>query len=663
LFSEEKQRVHCPIHPFAQVIIDRWFFMAVTASICIFLSENLLAQKDSVQLDPVIVKGFVPEKFMSGLKIQKIDSATLAQFRFGNISDVLSLYTPIAFKNYGPGQLNTASFRGTSANHTAVLWNGLNINSPILGQSDFSTIPVAGFDQLSVQYGSAASVVGSDAVGGSILLNSNATNEGMHLSVGRQQESFNNHQMQFTGRYAAALNDRWNFSGKTNLYTGQMNNHFPYSERKGYALLPSESSQKGIVQDLFFQSKNDQELSAHVWLTSNRLTLTPDDQAGRELTLTEAYRTMLRYRIKDLTFRTSWVRDVIDYAKGDYALLDHAVTDKFSSRIEKDFQWNFRKSESNVQMKIGGEWAHYRGHVAGYGTALVTENRGDLYVLTRWQATPRWLVSANMRQAFVTRFNPPFTPSLGTEYQLVQALNYSLKLKGSLGRSYRVPTLNERYWKELGNPDIKPESGWNKEIGFEQSYITGTDHSFTTSLTAYHNRIKDWTYWNPSKSYHVENLQQVLARGIELQLGWRHHAQLWKYGTNVGYALNKSEQEKAYDAYSVDIIGKQLVFVPMHSGNGHAFVQYKNTRLTAQLQSISKRFTTFDNSQFLNGYTLANLMAETTISLNKIKMRFQGQVNNITNTFYLNVRNNAMPGRSFALSLTMSYDSKTKFFQ
>jgi vitamin B12 transporter len=56
-------------------------------------------------------------------------------------------------------------------------------------------------------------------------------------------------------------------------------------------------------------------------------------------------------------------------------------------------------------------------------------------------------------------------------------------------------------------------------------------------------------------------------------------------------------------------------------------------------------------------------MAETTISLNKIKMRFQGQVNNITNTFYLNVRNNAMPGRSFALSLTMSYDSKTKFFQ
>jgi vitamin B12 transporter len=229
--------------------------MAVTASICIFLSENLLAQKDSVQLDPVIVKGFVPEKFMSGLKMQEIDSAALSQFRFGNISDLLSLYTPIAFKNYGPGQLNTASFRGTSANHTAVLWNGLNINSPTLGQSDFSTIPVAGFDQLSVQYGSAASVVGSDAVGGSILLNSNATNEGIHHSFGRQQESFNNHQTQFTSRYALAMNDRWNFSGKTNVYFGRMNNHFPYSERRSYPLLPSESSQRGIVQDLFFQSK------------------------------------------------------------------------------------------------------------------------------------------------------------------------------------------------------------------------------------------------------------------------------------------------------------------------------------------------------------------------------------------------------------------------
>ncbi len=121
----------------------------------------------------------LPERFMSGLKVQKIDSVTMEQFRFRNITDLLSLNTPIIIKNYGPGQLATVAFRGTSANHTAVLWNGLNINLPTLGQTDFSTIPVAGFDQLSVQYGSSASVVGTDAVGGSILLGSSMPQAGL----------------------------------------------------------------------------------------------------------------------------------------------------------------------------------------------------------------------------------------------------------------------------------------------------------------------------------------------------------------------------------------------------------------------------------------------------------------------------------------------------
>ncbi|WP_229209383.1 TonB-dependent receptor plug domain-containing protein [Dyadobacter sediminis] len=628
-----------------------------------FVSENVQAQSDSVGLETVTIRGFAPERFMSGLKVQKMDSSALNNFRFQNISDLLSLYTPLAFKNYGHGQLNTVSFRGTSANHTAVLWNGLNINSPILGQTDFSTIPVAGFDELSVQYGSAASIVGSDAVGGSILLGSTAPAQSLHLSIGRQQESFNNSQTQLTAQYGKAIHPKHIFSGKTSVYDGRIQNNYPYTERRKYAILPSETFQRGLVQDLFFQSANGRELSAHVWLTENNLTLTPEDTAGREQTFTKAYRTMIRYGHKAFHFRTAWVRDIIDYAKGDLSRPDHAVTDKFSNRLEKDFSYAFGNN-SSIQVKAGGEWTYYRAQVAGYVSPVNSENRSDLYVLTRLQATSRLLVSVNLRQAFVTRYNPPFTPSLGTEYYVVRNPEYHLKLKGSVGKSYRVPTLNERFWKDLGNPDIKPENGWNKEIGLEQNYLPDNHHSFYTSLTAYHNRVKDWTYWNASRNYRVENLQQVLAKGIELQAGWKNSSSEWKSGANLNYALNKSTQEKAYDAYSLDIIGKQLVFVPVHTGSFIAFIQHRSTRLTAQIQTTSKRFATFDNTQHLDGYMLANLLAETTLHLNKAKIRFQGQINNISDAFYLNVRNNAMPGRSFALSLIISYNqpAKIKYF-
>ncbi|ACT95303.1 TonB-dependent receptor plug domain-containing protein [Dyadobacter fermentans] len=625
---------------------------------CRALAWPVYAQTDSVALEPVVIKGFVPEKFMSGLKIQRIDSVPLAQLRFQNIGDILSAYTPIAFRNYGPGQLSTASFRGTSANHTAVLWNGLNINAPTLGQTDFSTIPVAGFDQLSVQYGSAASIVGSDAVGGSILLESNSSVSPFQISAGRQRESFDNHQTQADARYAWSLSNRWTFSGKTGIYNSRMNNNYPKPTRRTYALLPTETFQKGIVQDLFLRSRSDQEISAHIWLTDNKLVLTPDDLQGREMTRTTAYRTIVRYRMRTLTLRSAWVRDIIDYAKGDISRPDHSVTDKFASRVEKDFTLNIGENANPVYLKTGGEWTHYRSRVPGYFRMPVIENRTDFFLLTRWQPTSRLTTSINLRQGLVTGFNPPFTPSIGMEYSLVQKTHYHLALKGSYGRSYRVPTLNERYWKDLGNPDVRPETGWNKEAGLEQTFKAALGGTLRTSATFYHNRIKEWTYWNPSRGYRVENLQQVLARGIELQMNYQRQNGFWKTGIDAGYAFNRSSQEKAYDNYSQDIVGKQLVFVPEHTANANAFVQYKSTKLTGQLQAASKRYTTFDNSQFLDGYGLVNLLAETSFAVQKCRFLVQGQIRNVTDTFYLNVRNNAMPGRSFALSLTFSYDSQ-----
>jgi len=41
---------------------------------------------------------------------------------------------------------------GASASHTMVTWNGININSPMLGQLDFSLIPASFLDEVEVFY-------------------------------------------------------------------------------------------------------------------------------------------------------------------------------------------------------------------------------------------------------------------------------------------------------------------------------------------------------------------------------------------------------------------------------------------------------------------------------------------------------------------------------
>ncbi|WP_373512294.1 TonB-dependent receptor plug domain-containing protein [Persicitalea sp.] len=624
------------------------------------ISFSAFAQQDSVALEPVVVVGFAPERFMAGLKIQRVDSAALRQFRFQNIGDLLAFNTPLAFKNYGPGRLSTVSFRGTSAQHTAVLWNGLNINQPNLGQTDFSTLPVAGFDRLSVQYGSSASAVGTDAVGGSLLLESGgAQPEGVRLLLGRRQASFGNQQTQAGANYGAKFNDALHFSGKTLYYDGQMNNNYPHTERRGYYVEPSTAEQRGFVQDLVLTGKKSRQLSAHLWLTDNGSTLTPENPDARQLTRTQSRRAMIQYQTPTWTWRTAFTRDLIDFGAGDYSQLEHTATDRFLTRLEKEIAWSL-SGGAKVNLRVGGEVAHYRTRVDGYAEPFITENRADFFALSRWQFGPRWLVSASVRQAFVTRFDPPLTPSLGAEYRLINRDKYLLTAKGSVSRSYRVPTLNERYWKTLGNPAIRPESGFNKELGVEAKWLPTDNQQITTSLTAYHNRVDDWTYWNPDRNYRVENLQLVVARGVEMQAQWRATFPVWQTGATLGYALNRSSQERVYNAYAVAIVGQQLVYVPVQQGTLSAYAQRGIFRFTAQMRAQTRSFTTFDNSNHLPGYALVNLLAEATGQRGRWQANLQAQASNIFDALYLNVGRNAMPGRSFSLNLLLTYNSESR---
>lgn len=617
------------------------------------------------------VRAIAPERFLTGQKLQRLDSTTLLQFRFAQLTDLLTYNTPLAFKSYGPGQLATVSFRGTSANHTAVLWNGININQPNLGQTDFSTLPVAGFDRLTVQYGSSASAVGSDAVGGSILLGSDPVwQAGLTATLGRQWASFCNHQTQVGLRYATATGrathsratlsratpgQAWQLAGRTLAYGNQYNNAYPYTERRHYFVEPSATAQRGFVQDIYARHRNGNQLSVHAWLSDNDLMVTPQDTVSRERTWTRSARLLGVYEAGPMTARLGWIQDRFDYAKGHVDQPDRTRTDRFVGRVEREWAL-LPGTTSALTLRIGGEWSHYRTRTDGYGGALITENRQDLYALLRWQ-TPRWLASANVRQAFVTRFSPPLTPSLGAEYRVVQRTAFALTAKASVGRSYRVPTLNERYWLVLGNPNLRPEDGFNLEGGLAAKWQFTDRLSLTSEATAYRNRVDNWSYWNPAFGYHVENLQLVVARGGELTANLTYRSRNWQVGVRAGYALTRTAQKRAYDPYAQAVVGKQLPYVPLHTGTFNACAAYRQTRLTVQTQATSRRFITADESQFFPGVVLTNVLIESAFRCGPVPVRVQGQVNNVFDALTFSVKGNALPGRNVAINFILQIAS------
>lgn len=630
------------------------------------LSPTLSAQEaGNKQLDEVKVTGFAPEKYMAGLKVQKVDSVTLARFQFQTMADFLAFQSPISLKGYGPGQLTTLSFRGTSANHTALLWNGININAPTVGQTDYSTVPLLGFDEMAIQYGSAASCVGTDAIGGSILLGSAPRwkQKGFNATVGGQYNTLDNFNGQAGIRFVEKLKNNFQLSGKTLLYGSQYNNHYNQtsrtdSEGRTYPVEPSETVQKGLVQDLFLRNKNGNQLSLNIWLTDSKLTIQPDVVAFREITQTKAYRFLGGYQLKNTTFKAGFIRDIIDYGTGDFSNPSHSETDRYIVRAEHEFSWKKADSFWQTNLRIGGEFVHYAARVDGYGDMTINEDREDVFALLRQQFSPKLFASVNLRQAFSSKYKAPFTPSFGLEYLALSKPATQVKFTGNIARSYRLPTLNERYWKVLGNPDIRPESGFNKEIGTEIKQLFSENLNATLGVNAYHNLIDDWTYWNPDKNYRVENLQQVLTKGLEVTLALKYLKENKMAGITGTYAYTNASQQKVYDAYAADIIGKQLIYVPVHTLSGNAYAGKGDWSLNIQGLYNSDRFITFDHSgRPFPPYFLLNSTVSGKIQLGRIQSSLILQVNNLTDIVYPSVRKNAMPGRSFSLGLVFNFNS------
>ncbi|MFD2524025.1 TonB-dependent receptor plug domain-containing protein [Emticicia soli] len=625
-------------------LVLAWFLLS---------SMHVFAQTDSSRaLDEVTVKTFAPARFMAGLKIQSIDSVTLQQAKFQTLADFLSFQAPVNFRPYGNGQLTSIGLRGTSSNHTAVLWNGININSPSTGQSDFSTLPTAGFDLLAIQYGSSSCVVGSDAIGGSILLDSKPTWEKKaELSFGQRIASFDNWQTQLSARLSGKR-----FSSKTVFYKGVLNNNYPYTERNYYPVERSTTDSKGFIQDLFYLTKKQNQISLNVWLSDNNAVIAPQSIHTREVLQTQSIRVLNTYQIKKLTLRGGYVQDITNFGRGNFDKPSRTAIDRFLIRAEHEWQF------SKLTAHIGTEAAHVIAHVDGYGGSKITENRLDVFAWLRYQFSARLLATLNARQAFVKSFDPPLAPALGLEYQVAK----SVRLTGNISRSYRIPTMNERYWSELGDPNLKPEDGFNKELGINWNH-TKNDFSLSSSLNAYHNLINNWVYWNPEVNYKVQNLQQVLAKGIEFSQKVAYQHKQISSGLMANYSFTHSSQQKAYDIYSVDVIGKQLIYIPKHNFTANLFFQTlsfgKNGllkehgmpfRATLQWQANSRRYTAFDNSKWFDGQQIFNLIIENGLRWKHLEGKVFFQVNNIFDELYLSSKRNAMPGRNYAINLVLN---------
>jgi iron complex outermembrane receptor protein len=628
--------------------------------ILLFSCSKLQAQQQEVVLQEITIYGIPTEKYAAGAKIYQADSLSLQQFATENLSELLTSRTAVYMKNYGNGMASTIAFRGTSPSHTAVLWNGFTINQPTLGQTDFSIIPLAAFDHLQIQYGSASSLFGSDAIGGSIYLSSQPSWQNkLEAHIRQELASFTSTNTQAVVRLST---DK--IESKTSAYYNFSENNFSYkntsrsgapTERQTHARL----AQTGFTQDLYYRKSANRYFAFKSWYNSINREIQPiigikeSDETQQDQNLRLAGEFHQQTKVGYTSARAGFISDILNFKKPSSLIDSRALTNKLIGRLEHEVSLNTR-----MAVRAGAEAMLIEAEVNGYNRSI-SENRGDIFLLFRYQLHPRWLTSFHLRKAFVEGYQPPLAPAFGSEYLLWKNSYHKVLIKSGFSRSYRVPTLNERYWNPGGNIHLRPEDAIGGEAGVAYTFLKYKIRAHL-EITHYHNRINQLIQWQPDTEsalsiWSPKNLQRVYSRGMEVSATVQAKLQAVQVESGLQYAFTRSTQEKVNSSHDLDLKGKQVMYVPFHNGVWYGNILFKRWLLGANLSYTGYRYTNSSNTNRLDAFALLDFSAGKTFHFHHWKLQLLAKANNVGNTNYQTIEARAMPGRNYALSLNIFY--------
>jgi outer membrane cobalamin receptor len=610
--------------------------------------------KDTLSLKEVEIKASYLLN-NQGFKKVRIDSSLLLPRLNTDLSTILSQNSTIFIKSYGNGGLATASFRGTSASHTQVEWNGININSPMLGQTDLSLIPVSQFDGIELLYGSAGIAKTSGAFGGVINLVTNPEwNNKISLLFAPTIASFST--------YNASLNfaaGTTKFQSITKLNYTSSKNDFPYYDNNLEIQRQVNGSyyNYGITEELFFKVSKKDYLTGKVWYSNDFRNLPPivtnvnskNSESIKEITtrsLIEWKRLENKYYF---TFRSAFIDQYMNYKNDSSKTDDDHKYNSLINRLRFVFS-GIKKLSIKPGVDFNYDWVssdQYTGNKTRSNIALFSEQN--------YEVNKRIQLSLILREELIDMKFMPFILAFGINYKPFNKID--LSFLSNISRNFRFPSLNELYWKDFGNEDLLPETDYTAEIGTVYHFNNQKGNFFIeTELTGYYSLIDQYIQvtftGNTSKP---ENINEVFARGVEagLNLSWTIFGFTLKSQNN--YHFCKSTYEKTTSAADASL-GKQLIYIPRNTFNSTLNIKKWGFYASYNFVFIGKRYTGKDNLSWMPAYNLSNIILGKNLGIKKFILSLQLQINNLFDLALRSIASVPLPGRNYAMTIRFNFN-------
>jgi iron complex outermembrane recepter protein len=315
------------------------------------------------------------------------------------------------------------------------------------------------------------------------------------------------------------------------------------------------------------------------------------------------------------------------------------LTDKLTSLISLRYDWN----------GIDSDTVTYKDY-----------SNGTLHLFPfpfyTYESQPN--LTANIRNKSVSALSPRI------------ALNYKandeLAFRASLGKSFRAPTLFERFVVDAGfvkgnpNPNLDKETMTAYEVGVFKQFGEKVSLDVAGFLNDYNNLIES-SYYLPTMYFVYNNISKARIWGIETNLNYRPNSH-WAF--NGAYTFMYAKNNSYNPA--TDILGYNsknpdpywLTYRPEHTASLSATWKptgklnvYANARYVSKYKNIAM-YTNTTGTDYPGDFVVFNASAKYQFTKN-----ISGSLacNNINNTQYEEAEHFRAPGRSFVAGIDLTY--------
>ncbi|MEY4109857.1 MAG: hypothetical protein RLZZ46_211 [Bacteroidota bacterium] len=604
-------------------------------------AQHSSSRQDSlkVKLPPVVVSAF-GKRGITGQSLG--DTLQIIAPLNSSLSRSLNASGRLYLREYSPGGIGSVSVRGGNASQTAVLWDGLNIQNNMIGQTDPSLIASELFSDVRLEAQSSSSGWGSGPVAGAIHLLQQDT--GNLLRVQAQYNHFGG-----TRHAINHIRSKSRFRQRSGIVYENSANRYPFKNKDGSL----NRAQHARLNGLHAIYNAEAPMGKHKWYLRTWAAriyreIPPTlDMANSDATQTDAFLRM-QSGIKRYYQRFGYdIRFAGFYENIQYRDTLSGILSNGSSRtFHTDAEAHYRLSEK-MFLLAGTGYQFLHANISEY-QGNPSLQRMQSYFQARWNPKSTLLIQPSYRLEWISAYRLIHLPQLDVNTDFMQ----SWKLRISAGKTFRYPSFNDFFWKQGGNPELLPEHGLQAEatLQFRQNWDKLTLQS---SYSIFYRKVENWIQWAPAGNFwRAVNLREVNLKGSEWNFSMSYTHTKWKSGlsTNLSYTLAENPAVSRESGHYT-----QLIYVPMYQGMAAAHLGCGKWMIFWQQQYFGYRYTSNDNYQYLQPFMLSHAGCSFQQSRTWL---LTARVNNLFNQEYQTIARRPMPLRWYELSIQYQINTK-----